>query len=120
MATITEDRTSLDRTIKIFDSFYNSNVTVSGNQYDLVRSYFIGVCPSETIANNFTAILFRIASVTGINVLDLLGEIKGTNNQLQMNAKICYYLNGIKSKTSLYGINVIPKPVLPVARNVVL
>lgn len=120
MATITEDKTTLDRTIKIFDSFYNSNITVSGSQYDLVHSYFIGVCPSETIANNLTAQLFRISSVTGLDVLDLLNEIKGTGNALQMNAKICYYLNGIKSKTSLYGINVIPSPVQPVARNVVV
>lgn len=120
MATIIDDRTSLDRTVKIFDSFYNIDTVVSANQYDVVRGYFITVCPNENTANNFTAILFRIATVTGINVLDLLAEIKGTSNSLQMNAKICYYLNGLKSKTSLYGINVIPNPIQSVARNVVM
>jgi hypothetical protein len=39
---------------------------------------------------------------------------------LQMNKQICYWLNSLKSKTSLYGVSVIPQPVVPVARNVVL
>lgn len=120
MAKIIEDRSGIDRTIRIFDEFYNVDTIVSANQYDVIRSYFMSVSATEAIANNFTAILFRISSVTGLNVLDLLADIKGSNNSLQMNAKICYYLNGIKSKTSLYGINVIPNPIQSTARNVVL
>jgi hypothetical protein len=120
MAKIIEDRSGVDRTVRIFDEFYNVDTVVSANQYDVVRGYFVTVCANETAANNLTASLFRISTVTGINVLDLLAEIKGTSNSLQMNAKICYYLNGIKSKTSLYGINVIPSPIQSTARNVVM
>jgi len=120
MISIIDNRTDLDRTVQIFDAFYNSDIVVGAAQYDVVRSYFAGVCETKQIAENFTAVLFRIANETGIDVLTLLKEIQGSSNNLQMNAKICYYLNGIKSKTSLYGINVIPNPVQSVARNVVL
>jgi hypothetical protein len=76
------------------------------------------VCESKNVANNFTAVLFRISQETQISVLDLLDQIKGTN-KMEMNQTIAYYLNSFKSKTSLYGIAVIPKSNQPVSRNIV-
>ena len=119
MATILDTRTSMDQTVRIFDSFYSFNLVVPGNQYDIVHSYFISVCTTKNIADNFTAVLFRIAQDTGVPVLELLDQIKGTS-KMQMNQIIAYYLNSFKSKTSLYGIAVIPKSSQPVSRNIVL
>lgn len=119
MPRILDTRTALDQTVRIFDSFYSVKMEVNGNEYDIVRGYFVSVCETKNIADNFTAVLFRIAQETGIDALELLGYIKGTNNKLEMNRVICYYLNSFKSKTSLYGIGQVPKPNIPVARNVV-
>lgn len=120
MPKIIDNRRSLDQTIRIFDKFYSVDLTISTNDYDIVHSYFTKVCEAKEIADNFTVILFRIAKETGINVLTLLEEIKGSDNNLQVNKKIAYYLNSLKSKTSLYGVSVVPLPNVPVARNVVL
>ena len=120
MAKIIDNRMSLDQTIRIFDSFYAVNMTVSPDKFDIVYGYFSGVCDTKNIAANFTAFLFRIAQETEIDVLDLLEQIQGTNNKLQMNKILAYYLNTFKSKTSLYGVGAALKPNLPVARNVVL
>jgi hypothetical protein len=38
---------------------------------------------------------------------------------MEMNQTIAYYLNSFKSKTSLYGIAVVPKSNQPVSRNIV-
>lgn len=119
MSKILDLRASIDQTIKIFDSFYGFDAVVNANDFDIVHSYFIGVCATKNIANNFTAVLFRIAQETGYGVLDLLSQIKGTSNNLEMNRVICYYLNSFKSKTSLYGIGQVPRPNQPVARNIV-
>lgn len=119
MAKIIDNRNQLDQTIRIFDSFYSLNMVVNTNQYDIVHGYFTGICDTKQIAENFTAIIFRIAQVTGIDALELLAEFKGTSNKLEMNKTLAYYLNGFKTKTSLYGVGVVPRPVLPVARNVV-
>lgn len=119
MARIIDNRSGMDQTVRIFDSFYAMNLVVNTDQYDIVHGYFVSVCSTKQIADNFTAILFRIAQQTGIDALTLLAELKGSKNLLEMNKTMAYYLNGLKSKTSLYGVSVIPRPVLPVARNVV-
>jgi len=119
MARIIDDRTATDLTVKIFDDFYAFNMVVSGNEFDIVNSYFISVCDTKTIAGNFTVFLFRIAQETGIPVLDLLGQIQGAGSKLQMNQVITYYLNSFKSKTSLYGVSTVPQSNQPVARNIV-
>lgn len=121
MALFSITKESLDKTVKIFDQFYDNSLQVPTDQFDIVRSYFVGVCTTETIANNYTAILFRIAQETGVSALDLLDNVKGTaKNKVDINKVFAYYLNSFKSKTSLYGIAQIPRPSLPVARNVVL
>jgi hypothetical protein len=119
MAQILDTRTTMDQTVRIFDSFYSFDLVVAGNQYDIVHSYFLGVCNTKNIADNFTAVLFRIAQDSGISVLDLLDQIKG-KNKMELNQVLAYYLNSFKSKTSLYGIAYIPKSNQPVARNIVL
>jgi len=121
MALFEIQRESLDKTVKIFDAFYNSDLVVPSNQYDIVRSYFIKICDTEAIANNFTAVFFRIAQESDVDAVTLLEELKGAaTNKLDLTKIMAYYLNSFKSKTSLYGIAVIPRPVQPVARNVVL
>lgn len=119
MAQVLDTRNSMDQTVRIFDSFYSFNLVVPGNQYDIVHGYFISVCSTKTIANNFTAVLFRIAQDTGIPALDFLDQIKG-KSKMELNQVLAYYLNSFKSKTSLYGVAIIPKSNQPVARNIVL
>jgi len=119
MPTIIDNRTPLDQTVRIFDTFYSTDLVVGADQYDIVYGYFSGVCATKRIAANFSAVLFRIAQEAGVNVLDLLATVQGAENKLQMNKIICYYLNSFKSKTTLYGVGVVPRPVQPVARNIV-
>lgn len=118
MPRILDTSTELDRTIRIFDSFYSIDLVVGASEYDIVHAYFVSVCATKNIANNFTVMLFRVAQETGVNVLDLLQSIQG-KSKLDMNQTISYYLNSLKSKTSLYGVSLVPKPNQPVARNIV-
>ncbi len=119
MAKIIDNSTAMDQTIRIFDSFYATNLIINTNQYDIVHGYFVSVCPSKNIANNFTVLLFRISQETNIDALELLSQLQGSGSTLQMNKVMAYYLNSFKSKTSLYGIGTIPFANQPVARNIV-
>lgn len=119
MPNVIDNRNTLERTVKIFDAFYAIDLQVNGDQYDLVYGYFTSVCASKSIAANFTVVLFRIAQQSGINVLTLLDQIQGSSNKLSMNQVLCYYLNSVKSKTSLYGVGIVPLANQPVARNIV-
>ena len=98
MPQIIDNRTNLDQTVRIFDSFYAFNAVVNAVEYDIVYSYFVSVCATKNIAANFTAVLFRIAQETQIPILELLDQIKGTK-KMEMNQILAYYLNSFKSKT---------------------
>lgn len=117
--TIDAPKSNLDNSVQLFDSYYNFDIVVGGNEYELVRSYFISVNNSKTISDNFTTMLFRISNITGENVLDLLSYMQG-KTKIEASAIMIYYLNSLKSKTSLYGISVMPQPNINVQRNVVL
>lgn len=119
MPTIIEDNRSLDQTIKIYDSFYTQTLVINASEFDIVMGYFTEVCETQKIAANFTTQLFRISQNAEIPVLTLLDYIKGVDNKLEMNKLITYYLNSFKSKTTLYGVSVVPRPNQSVARNVV-
>jgi hypothetical protein len=112
-------RTNLDKTVRVFDSFYNFDININANEYEVVRSYFMSVSDNSDTADNFTTMLFRIASITGEDALTLLGYIQGTS-KLETTALMAYYLNSLKSKTTLYGISSTPIPNENVQRNVVV
>lgn len=112
-------QSSLDKTVRVFDQFYNFDLVVGADQYEIVYSYFYDISKSVSIARNFATILFRISYTTGEDVLKLLDYLKGTTS-IQASGILIYYLNSLKSKTTLYGINVEPAPNQSVLRNVVV
>jgi hypothetical protein len=119
MNTVDAPSSTLDTSVKLFDSFYRYDMTVDATQYEIVRSYFKSVSNSDTIAKNFATMIFRIAGITGENALTLLSFIQG-KSKVEANAIMIYYLNNIKSKTAMYGISVIPQPNENVQRNIIL
>lgn len=118
MFTITQD--TVDKTVRIFDNFYTTKLVVNATDYDVVFSYFKSITANKKIAENYTALLFRIAQEGNYNIMSLMDVIKGVDNNLQLNQVMAYYLNTFKSKNSLYGIGILPKPNEAVQRNVVL
>ena len=118
MFTISQD--TVDKTVRIFDNFYTTQLVVNGADYDVIYSFFKSVTSNTKVAGNFTALLFRIAQEGNYNVMSLLDILKGTENNLQLTQVMAYYLNTFKSKTSLYGVGILPKPNEAVQRNVVL
>jgi hypothetical protein len=119
MPTIINNLQNTDRTILIYDNFYNTKLGINANEFDIVFSYFKSISDNDTIAGNFTSNLFRISQEADIPVLELLDQLKGLPIKLEMNKVICYFLNSFKSNTSLYGTGVIPRPNQLAARNVV-
>ena len=115
---ISGPQSQLDKTVRIFDAFYNLDLVIDSNQFDLIYSYFFEITKSKDTSINFTSIIFRISNLTGQNALDLLDELKTTDN-FKSNALLTYYLNSFKSKTTLYGINSVISPNQLAQRNVV-
>lgn len=109
----------VDSTVRVFDSFYSFDIQVPAAEYDVVYGFFASVFTEPRAAADFTATIFRIAQETNTPVLTVLDQI-ATNDSVTLTANICYYLNGLRSPTTLLGINSVSLPNAFVARNVML
>lgn len=117
MSTVNYVTPKLDRTVRIFDDFYKYSTVVNENEYDVVYSFFKSVFTEELAAKNFTVSLFQVADQSKIPVLDLLAEIQG-QDQLQLTSTLAYYLNNLRSNTTLLGLSAPVVPNYYAARNV--
>ena len=117
MGSVNAYNNKIDATVQIFDRFYGYEQTVATNEYDAVFSYFKSVFGTAEAAGNFTVSVFRISKETNIPVMSLLQQLQG-NTGPQITATLAYFLNGIRSSTTLLGINVPTQPNYYVAHNI--
>ena len=106
-----------DLTVRIFDGFYSYEQFVSAEEYDVVFSYMKSVFTTDLAAGNFTVALFRIADTTGVSVLTILSNIQGQNS-IQLTQTLAYYLNNLRSTSTLLGYGASVSPNYYTARNV--
>lgn len=106
-----------DRTIRVFDKFYNFDIEVDAGQYDLVYSFVKRVFDDDTAARNFTTSLFQVSEQSGVPVTELIKDMEGQNS-LQLTASIAYFLNNFRSNSTLLGVSETFSPNLYAARNV--
>jgi hypothetical protein len=109
---------SIDSTIRIFDSFYDLDLVVNADQYEIVLSFFNNYTENDRVAKSFTQTIFRIANELQVNVLDLLQTFEGSDS-LKVSLTMAYYLNSLSNKTIMYGVNNLIIPNETVQRNVV-
>ena len=117
MGSVNVANPSTDLTVKIFDRFYQYQQSVDAVEYDVVLSYFKSVFKNTVAAENFTVSVFRIAFLSKIPVISLLQQFQGQSGA-QITATLAYYLNGIRSPSTLLGLNVATQPNYYVARNI--
>ena len=117
MASVNAINTKTDLTVQIFDRFYGYEQTVPVAAYDAVLSYFRSVFGRDEAAGNFTVSLFRVSDQTGIPVMTLLQQFQGQTAP-QINLTLAYYLNGIRSSSTLLGVNVPTQSNYYVAHNI--
>lgn len=94
----------IDPTVRIFDQFYDLDLVVNADQYQVVYSFFQNYTDNNKVAASYTDTLFRISNETQVNVLDLLQTFQG-NEQLKISLTMAYYLNTLSNKTIMYGVN---------------
>jgi hypothetical protein len=104
MSTVNYANYNKDLTVRVFDSFYNYDVNVPANEYDIVYSYFRSVMSTARAAGNFSVSLFRVAEETNVPALTLLQAFQGQTG-LNLTANLAYYLNSIRSRATLLGVN---------------
>jgi hypothetical protein len=117
MSSVNYTNPNRDKTVKLFDDFYKFELYVDANLYDAVYSYFKTVTEIDEDAKNFALNLFRISESAGTPVLDMLDSIKG-QNVIQLTTTFAYYLNNLRSNSTLLGISATVTPTFYAARNI--
>jgi len=117
MASVNAVNNKTDLTVQIFDRFYGYKQYVPVDAYDAVVSYFKSVFGSDEAAGNFTVSVFRISNETGIPVMTLLQQFQGQTAPA-ITLTLAYYLNGLRSTSTLLGLNVPTQPNYYVSRNI--
>jgi hypothetical protein len=117
MASVNAINNKTDLTVQIFDRFYGYQQQVPVDAYDAVLSYFKSVFRSREAAGNFTVSVFRISHATNIPVMTLLQQFQGQSAP-EITLTLAYYLNSIRSRSTLLGLNVPTQPNFYVARNI--
>ena len=110
MSTVNQINDRIDQTVRVFDQFYNYDENVPTLEYDSVFSFFRSTFKTAEA-------LFRVAQNSNNNVMNLLQTFENQTPP-QITATLCYYLNGIRSPTTLLGVLVPTTPNFYTARNV--
>jgi hypothetical protein len=119
MGSVNAVNPSVDLTVRIFDNFYNFGLEVPTDEYDAVNSFFESIFIDKEAALNLTTTFFRIAKETNTSVITLLEQVQG-QSAIEVTATLAYYLNGLRSPSTLIGVNVPVTPNYYTARNVVI
>jgi pyruvate/2-oxoacid:ferredoxin oxidoreductase alpha subunit len=117
MGSVNTYNSGIDATVQIFDRFYGYQQQVQAVEYDAVNSYFESVFKNSEAAANFTVSLFRISRQTNIPVMTLLQQFQGLTTP-QLTLALTYYLNNIRSRSTLLGVNLPTQPNYYVAHNI--
>lgn len=117
MPSVNEINSRIDTTVRVFDTFNDFGIDVPVDQFDAVNSYLRSVFADAQAANNFTTALFRVANETNTPVLEVLAQI-ADQDRIRVTLNIAYFLNGLRSPSTLLGINTAVTPNAWAARNV--
>ena len=118
MSSVNYANQKTDQTVRVFDDFFGFSINVESNDYDAVNSYFKSIYKDPVAAGNFTVTLFRIANEQNIDVLTLLRQIQTSSTSAELDKTIAYYLNNMRSNSTLVGVSERTQPNYYVARNV--
>lgn len=120
MASVNTPNRKVDPTVRIYDQFYSFEASVPTEEFDVVFSFFNSIYPNREAALAFTTTVFRVAFLSDTPVLNLLEELKKqSGDKIALNATICYYLNGVRSPSTLLGVRSGQVPNYYTARNII-
>ena len=111
------DITTDAKSAEVALGFTADQLGIAGNQYDYGFSFFRKTMKDDSAAGNFTDSIFQISKQADIPITDLLQSLKN-KDEIEMTSIVSFYLNGIRSASTLLGINNVVRPNFYAARNV--
>lgn len=102
-----------------FSGYYQTTLPVSGQQYDVVLTFFLKKSSgNRPAAEALTASVMTIAQNRGINPIGFIEEFKRYNDNDSFKAALLTLLNSDRRPTSKLGYSVTPESNPFIVRNI--
>lgn len=110
---------SSQATLKVFDMYRNSSVSVDAATFDAMTGFFTSRGFGQDSASSMAYTIIKQAQSDGYKPFELLDTLKGLND-LQLSSLITEILNYNRFKTSSLGTASPFTPAEEVARNIII
>ena len=102
-----------------FDRFYQTQASISGQQYDAVYTFFLSrTNNNKDAARSLTASLLEVTYQNGLDPLVVLDDFKTYNQNESFKTALIGLFNSSRRNTSKIGFSAIVVPAPKVIRNV--
>jgi len=102
------------------ETFYlDRDVGINSEHYAIVVGFFKKVFSDLRAAEEFTVDLFKVANGTNVSVLVLLESIQD-KDRFGVSEAMAFYINQLRSQSSLLGVSNVIVPNQQVARNILI
>jgi len=102
-----------------FEGYYNKNISVSGQEFDVVLTFFLKKTGGDKIAAEaLTSSIMVLALNRGLSPVGIIEDFKKINDNQSFKAALVALLNSDRRATSKLGYAAIPEPNQYVVRNV--
>jgi hypothetical protein len=109
-----QPKSTAERAISDITGF---NGVAEANEYDIILSFFVDQMIDQEAAENFTSAIFQVAHTTGERALDLIESMRGKDKETLL-LMLAYYMNTVRSRSTLIGVAPQRLPNYYAARNV--
>jgi len=109
---------SSQTTLKVFDNYTQTPITVDAGTYDAIVSFFSSRGFQKDSAESTALVIIRQAKLDGINPYNLVDTLKGLDS-VQLNNLITELLNYNRYKSSSLGMASPFTPNAEIARNII-
>jgi len=87
----------------LVNHYDNTPPVLNGNDWDVVYSFFKKAMKDEKSAEEFALAIYQIGKDTNTSPLEIISTMKGKDG-LELSSILSYYMNGIRSTSTLLGV----------------
>jgi len=108
-----------EKNVNVVKDYGQAPKSVDGAEYDYVLSFFKRSFTDDDAARNFTDSIYQVSRESEVTALEIVKSMEGQSG-IEMNASLAYFLNGIRSNSTMLGVTNIVKPNFYAGRSVLI
>ena len=88
---------------QFFSNYYTQVDSINPAHFDIVRGFLVGKKFDESTVDNLVISLLEVAKEQDLSVPDLIAQLDGLEDTLQLNTLLSLLLNTTRNRTSVLG-----------------